>query len=125
MPVSFMGAFAIALVVCIVLMPLMERLGFRLGAVSRPGGRNVNVRAVARFGGPALFAAFIIPVILWCFLDSSVSLAVRADPWRVVGLAVGSLMMVVLGAWDDIRSVRARSKLMAQSAAALIAYACH
>ena len=49
MPLSFLGAFAIALFTSVLLMPLMERLGFRLGAVSRPGGRNVHMRATSRF----------------------------------------------------------------------------
>src|SRR5689334_21277579 len=108
MPLSFLGAFAIALAVSMLLTPLAERIGFRIGAVSRPGGRNVHARLTARFGGPAIFVAFFVPIVLWSFLETSVSQAVQQNPQRVIGLALGALLMVVLGALDDIRSVRAR-----------------
>ena len=33
-------------------------------------------------------------------------------------------MMLMLGIWDDLRGVRARTKLFVQAGAALVAYAC-
>ena len=42
----------------------------------------------------------------------------------MLGLAVGGGMMVALGALDDTRGLRPRTKLVVQTLAALVAYAC-
>lgn len=124
MPWSYIGAFVLALVLSASLMPLAARLGFRLGAVSRPGGRNVNALETPRFGGPAIFVAFVLPLTALFFLESSVANVLKQNPTRVFGLFAGAALMLTLGIFDDVRGVRARTKLGAQLVAALVAYRC-
>ncbi len=123
MPKSYAVAFFIALVASLASMPLARKLGFQLGALSRPGGRNVNAQPIARLGGLGIFLALWAAVASLFFVESSVSQALYADSKRILGLFVGSVMMVVLGAVDDTRPLRARTKLLVQLTGAAVAYA--
>lgn len=122
MPLSYALAFAMATAVAALLTPLMQWVSLRVGAVSIPGGRNVNAMRMPRLGGPALFLAAALPMVVLFNLDGVVSRAVRSDGLRAVGFGAGALLMLIVGAWDDIRSLRARTKLLAQAVAALIAW---
>ena len=116
--VTFLFSFLLSLV----LTPLARRLGFRIGAVSTPGGRHVHARKVPRIGGVAIYISFVIPLLALFFLESSVARIVRAEWVRVLGLMAGGLVMAVVGVLDDTRRVRALYKLYAQIFAALIAW---
>lgn len=123
MPLSYALSFVVAAVVSAALTPIMQRLSLAIGAVSLPGGRNVNAMQMPRLGGPALFLGATAGMILLFCLDGHVSRAVRADSDRALGFFLPALMMLVTGAVDDIRSLAARHKLLAQILAACTAYA--
>jgi len=105
-------------------------LAVALGAVSRPGGRNVHAQMIPRLGGPALFVAFWIPVFvlfqlqLFFGIHTSVSDALQQHTRQAWGLFLGSGLMLLTGSIDDVRPLGAKRKLLAQLAAAAIAYAC-
>ncbi len=129
MPLSYLAALTTACVVSWLLTPPLQRLAIRLGAVSRPGGRNVHTQLVPRLGGPALFVAFWTPLFVLFQLGSfshwhtSVSDAMQLHTQQGLGLFFGGLVMLVVGGIDDVRALGAKRKLLAQIAAAGIAYA--
>lgn len=104
--------------------PVVRRFAMRIGAVSSPGGRNVNARSVPRLGGIAIAAAAVCTLLMLLRIESGVGMIVQADPLRVLGLLGGALIVFVTGVLDDTRRVRALYKLYAQIAAATLAYAC-
>ncbi len=119
---SYSAAFMMALVLAAMLTPLARRLALTLGAISRPGGRHVNQRAVPRLGGVAIAISVLAPLVTLFLVESGVALHVRADAQRAVVLLVGGLLLCAVGAVDDVRGVRARYKFVAQLAAALLAF---
>jgi UDP-GlcNAc:undecaprenyl-phosphate GlcNAc-1-phosphate transferase len=84
----------------------------------------VHTRVVPRLGGLAVVAGFFAPLAALAFTQSDVAAMFYADPLRSVGLAVGGVIIASLGAWDDIRGVRAWHKLAVQLLAALVAWGC-
>jgi UDP-GlcNAc:undecaprenyl-phosphate GlcNAc-1-phosphate transferase len=119
-----LGALVLSLVVAAALTPVVRWGAKRAGVVDNPGGRRVHTRVIPRLGGLAVVAGFFAPLAALAFTQSDVAEVFYADPLRSVGLAVGGVIIASLGAWDDIRGVRAWHKLAVQLLAALVAWGC-
>ena len=118
--VGLLGAFLVSLA----LIPFAKWVARKLGAVDVGGGRRVHHGAIPRLGGIAVVLGFFIPLAAMFFTESYVASIFYAQPQRIIGLAGGGLLVAILGALDDIRGVRPRTKLAVQTLAALFAYAC-
>ena len=106
-----------ALILSLALTPLAAHLATRTGAVDVPSPRRVNKKPMASLGGVPVFIAFFAAVVV--SLDYP-----RTDPnelTRLGGLFIGSLIMFLVGAYDDYRELPARPQLIAQFFAAGIA----
>jgi UDP-GlcNAc:undecaprenyl-phosphate GlcNAc-1-phosphate transferase len=117
---GLLGAFLVALA----LIPFAKWVARRVGAVDVGGGRRVHAGAIPRLGGIAVVLGFFIPLGALFFTESYVASIFYEQPQRIIGLMGGGLIIALLGAWDDIRGVRPRTKLAIQALAALFAYAC-
>lgn len=120
---SFAVAVLVSAVVAAALTPVVRMLALRVGAVSVPGGRHVHREPIPRLGGIALYVAFLVPLIGLFFVEAGVAETVVASSRRVVGVALGATIMLAVGAIDDLRSLRALHKLLAQLLVAAVAYA--
>ncbi len=116
-------AFILAALSTSLLTPLVRRLALRIGAVSNAGGRNVNERTVPRLGGIAIAIGFLVALVALFFAESSVATSLRSERHKIAGLLMGALLLAAVGVLDDTRRLRATHKLVAQIAAASLAYA--
>ena len=107
---NYIWAFLIALVAAVMLTPFVIRLAFRTGALDAPDARKVHKRPIPRIGGLAIYAAFMISMLL--LLETSEIPEEMAQ--GVIGLFIGGSMIVALGLWDDYVSLPARVKLIGQ-----------
>ena len=119
---AYVLGFILAAATSALLTPIVRAIALRLGAVSNPGGRNVNERTVPRLGGVAIALGFLLPLLLIFPAESQVALALRLEWRKVAGLLVGATMLAAVGVLDDTRRVKASHKLGVQVVAALIAY---
>ena len=113
LPVVGMAAAALftAFLVSLVSTPVVRSLAFRMGAVDVPrDGRRMHDHPIPRMGGLAIFFGFILSVLVF--------LPLTAD---LRGMLLGSVVIVILGIFDDIRSLPALPKFFIQIGAALIA----
>lgn len=117
-------AFAASMAIAALLIPLVRRVAIGLGAVDLPGVRHVHTRAIPRLGGIAILVAFFVSLLLLFGFETEVARRFFAEPLRMVGLALGSLIVAGLGVLDDLRGVRAWHKLWFQCLTAVVAYAC-
>ena len=109
--------FTLALMLALVLTPAVRRLALWLGALDPFSARKVVApSAVPRLGGLGIAAAFYAGVgVLW-LLGSTVARA-TLHPGTPVGLILlGGVPILVLGAVDDLRGLRALPKLAVQIA---------
>lgn len=110
-----------ALAVSLVGTPLARNLAWRLGAVDRPDGRRkLHPRATPRLGGAAVALALVVGLAV------AAALAGTATPLGSLALRLGLSASIVClcGAWDDVRQLSARRKLLLQLLAVAPLVAC-
>src|SRR5215208_4654491 len=95
------------------LTPVVRAVALRIGAVDRPGGRNMHAIATPPLGGPALLFAFVGGLALPSLLFPRLFLSSEA-----AGIAIGAALMVGIGIVDDLKGLSAPVKLAGQIVAA-------
>ena len=100
--------------------PLVILLARRLKAIDSPGLRKIHDSPVPRFGGLALAVSMLAMSACVLALDNSIGQAFRGIQTQVIALLVGAVLMLIIGGLDDIHGLRARLKLLAQIAAAVV-----
>lgn len=121
---TYSAAFLAAVLIASGATPLVRYLALRIGAVSMTGGRHINQKEIPRLGGLAIATAVILPLFAMMILRSEVARVVRSDSLMMLGLALGALVMCLLGVLDDTRGVKASYKLVVQILCATVAYLC-
>lgn len=110
---SVLLALGAALVISFVTTPVARSFARRVGAVDIPkDARRVHDHPIPRLGGLAIFLGFILSVVLFADIDM-----------QARGILLGAIVVVMLGAVDDIIPLPAWLKLIVQIGAALIAVA--
>ena len=101
----------IAFVISFAATPIVKLFAQKVGAMDVPGeARRVHDHPIPRMGGLAIFLGFIIAVILFADIDR-----------QVQGILLGAVLIVVIGAIDDVVSLNAWVKFGFQFLAAFIA----
>ncbi len=103
----------------IILTPVAARIGRRAGLVDRPRSGELQKEAVPRSGGYGLIAAFLIA--------TGLSLAIlprdASETTRIVGLIIGTLLVVPIALVDDYKRLGPLPQLFGQIGLAVIAMA--
>jgi UDP-GlcNAc:undecaprenyl-phosphate GlcNAc-1-phosphate transferase len=102
-------AFIAAAAIAWLLVPYVERLAFRIGAIDYPKERSLHDRPMPRLSGLAILAAVEVAGWIWLPGDGES----RA-------ILIGGVAMAAVGFLDDIYDLPALPKLVGQIAAALI-----
>lgn len=126
MPMAFALVFLIAFISALALTPLAARLGRRLGLVDRPGGRRRHAGVIPRTGGVAMYAAFVVAVLVSFLARGWLPSPEGPDPketTRLIALLLGSTFIFVFGLYDDKRAFRPWPQYVGQAVAAFIAIA--
>jgi UDP-GlcNAc:undecaprenyl-phosphate GlcNAc-1-phosphate transferase len=93
--------------------PLIRRYALRRGIVDRPSEpRKIHTHPIAYLGGLAIFAGFLLAVVLFMPLSR-----------QLAALVAGCGILVLIGVVDDIRGLSPWTKLIFQFVAAGVALA--
>ena len=107
-------SFALAFLISFAALPLVRVFAFRVNAVDVPKDeRRMHKEPIPLLGGIAIFAGFTVSVA--CFASAIDS--------ELLGVLIGSLIMVITGAIDDKYDLSPIVKLSAQIVAAGVAIA--
>lgn len=121
MMTSILIIFVIALALSIVITPRVRDMGTRFGAVDHPQERKVHTAPIPRVGGVALFVSFFGTLALISLLP----VEAFAQPFwdrKIVFLFAGAVLCFGVGIVDDFHHLSAKIKLLAQIAAASLAF---
>ncbi|MEA4813606.1 MAG: MraY family glycosyltransferase [Oscillospiraceae bacterium] len=103
-------ALAAALIISFALTPVVKSFAQKVGAVDVPrDARRMHKVPIPRLGGLAIFLGFIVSVL--AFADIT---------YQLQGILLGAVIIVVLGALDDVTPLPAMLKFVVQIIAALI-----
>jgi len=107
--------FFVALIIAFALTPLAIKVAPNIGAVDIPqDDRRMHNKPMPRFGGIAIYLGSMIAFAL--FLPGTID-----D--RMIGIAIGATLILIMGVIDDIRGLSAKVKLVGQIACACILFA--
>lgn len=110
---AFLAAALIALVLVLLLTPLWMRVARRFGAIDYPGGRHRHRKPTPTAGGLAIFAGVWIAALVvldWPPHDA------------VIGMLIGSGLLVLLNLYDDTKGLPSLGRLLAQVALAIVVF---
>jgi UDP-GlcNAc:undecaprenyl-phosphate GlcNAc-1-phosphate transferase len=101
-------AFAVALVLCWLLVPLTELVARRIGAIDYPRERSLHQIPTPKLGGLAILAGTVVAIALFL-------------PWveSTRALIAGAVLIAAVGAVDDLFELGAVPKLAGQIVAAM------
>ncbi len=108
---TFLLIFATALVFAIAATPIARQIALRVGIINVPKSNRFSTKRIPMLGGLAMYAAFILAVIL--FAD-------RFYISQMIGILVGATWVSLLGVWDDRATLRPLIKFAGQILGALI-----
>ena len=105
------AALLTAALISLITTPVVKSLAFKIGAVDVPkDNRRMHKHPIPRMGGLAIFLGFLFSVLIFLPLTG-----------QVRGMLLGSVVIVVLGIFDDIYALGAKLKFLVQIFAALLA----
>jgi len=104
-------ALLIALAISFAATPVVKAFAQKIGAMDMPGEeRRVHDHPIPRMGGLAIFLGFLLSVVLFADITR-----------QVQGILLGAIVIVIVGAIDDIVSLPAWFKFLVQLGAAVLA----
>ena len=115
MPI-YAWAFAVALVVALVVTPLVILLANKTGAMDAPDARKVHKKPIPRIGGLAIYAGFMAAII---FVAARFGFDAESIK-ETVGLTLSGSLIVAVGLIDDYKNLPAKVKLLGQIIAAAV-----
>jgi UDP-GlcNAc:undecaprenyl-phosphate GlcNAc-1-phosphate transferase len=114
----------LTLIICflaaILLTPIIKKLAFLIGATDKPNQRKVHQKIMPRLGGLAIYISFLIGVLIIQPSDNYLIHVLNLDGGIHLPILLGSLIIILTGAFDDVKEISPRVKLLGQVAAALV-----
>jgi UDP-GlcNAc:undecaprenyl-phosphate GlcNAc-1-phosphate transferase len=110
------GAAAVAAATSYLLTPIVRQLALRYGAAHQPRARDLHIRPVARWGGLAIYAAFLLGLLVslaWVTRGPGGEIPARTVK-AGVGLLLGGTVLSIIGAVDDRYELSPRRQFAAQ-----------
>ncbi|MDO4572960.1 MAG: MraY family glycosyltransferase [Clostridia bacterium] len=109
--IKILLALAAAFIISFVVTPVIRAFAKQVGAIDVPDkNRHLHSQPIPRMGGLAIFIGFLLAVLLFADINS-----------QVRGILLGAILIVVVGAIDDVLNLNAWLKFGVQILAAVIA----
>lgn len=106
-----------AMVVTLVATPVVRRIAISVGAITAVRERDVHTTPTPRLGGVAIWLGLAIAVAVGSQIDYFNPIFAGISPWAIV---LGSAVVCLLGAADDIWDLDWLTKLVGQALAAVL-----
>ena len=121
-------AFMIAFITSFMMTPQTIKLAKKIGAIDTPKDeRRINKIPMPRLGGLAVIAGFIISIVYLLIvmtIEGNIDLSQENYHVKLLGFALGGLVICSVCFYDDIKGAKAIVKLIAQIIAAVIVVKC-
>lgn len=87
---------SISFVVSIILIPILRRFGIKYKLIDKPGEFKIHEREISYLGGWGIWLGFTAAIIFAGIFQ-------LATFYRLLGLSLGGLVVLMLGFWDDLK----------------------
>jgi len=116
---TYLTVYLGSALITVLITPLVIRLAHHINATDYPRVRTVHSKPIPRIGGLAIFLSSICLVLLTMFLPHTIGEALRDSLSKIVVLLSAAGFIFFVGLVDDIITLRARVKFLAELIAAL------
>ncbi len=113
----YLATLFTAFVVTYLFTPVSKKISVMVGAVAYPRDRDIHTKPMPRMGGIAIVVGFMIAVMI--FMPQLKDFDLK----KTLGIAIGGIVIFLLGFFDDILTLKAKQKLFFQILAAVIVVA--
>jgi UDP-GlcNAc:undecaprenyl-phosphate/decaprenyl-phosphate GlcNAc-1-phosphate transferase len=119
--------FVLAAIACAGVTPLVRRMAFKVGVFDDPNDdRRVHTQPTPRLGGIAIYLGFMLALFTMLNFALTHSFVIQhyldtPDLAHLIGLLFGGTLMMGVGLWDDVMTMRPRDKFLAQFAVSFVA----
>ena len=121
---TYFALFLIATIASLVTTPLIRRLCERYKLLDVPlDGRRIHRTAVPRLGGIALFISCLSALSLLPFWDNLLTQTLSGMKSEILTLLIPATLVLLLGAYDDLRGANAVVKFVGLGLIATLFYA--
>jgi len=94
----------------LIITPIIKKIAFHIGALDYPDhGRKIHEEPIPDIGGLSIFFGFLLGYMLFS----------KQTP-EMISILIGSFIIIFVGFIDDMKSIKARYKLVGQILAALV-----
>ena len=108
---KLIAAFLLSLIITYIMTPPVKGFAEKVGAIDVPkDDRRVHDHPIPRMGGLAIFLGFLLSVLLFVDINA-----------QIRGILLGAVLIVIVGAVDDVLNLNAWLKFGIQIVAAVIA----
>ena len=121
---TYFALFLIATIASLITTPLIRRLCERLNLLDVPlDGRRIHRTAVPRLGGIAIYLSCLSALSLLPFVDNLLTQTLSGFKFEFFTLLVPATLVLLLGAYDDLRGANAVVKFAGLGLIATLFYA--
>ena len=121
---TYLLLFATSAAITLALTPVMRDFFRRMGWVDHPDRRRkLHSTPIPRLGGFPISIAFFSSLLLLKYLHASLANIFRQHDADIYKVLLPSLLILAIGAWDDIKGASPYAKIAVQVAAAYWLYA--
>jgi len=113
--IEYVGIFAVSVVLCLLLTPLLSRLGRRLHLLDRPGHHKSHKQPVPYLGGLAIVTSFTLAIFFAAITNPPVS--GRDELFYVLAAA---MVLAGVGLLDDLSNLPVWPRIVLELAAGLL-----
>lgn len=99
----------ITFVASLILVPFVRDIASHINAMDIPDKRKVHKKPMPRLGGLAIFISFLIGYMLFAPLTT-----------QMISILIGGFLIIILGIIDDIKPLKATTKLWGQLMVAFV-----
>lgn len=121
---TYFALFSIATIASLITTPVIRRLCERYKLLDVPlDGRRIHRRAVPRLGGVALYLSCLGALSTLLFVDNLLTQTLSLFKSEILTLFIPATLVLLLGAYDDLRGTNATVKFLGLGLIATLFYA--
>ena len=121
---TYFALFSIATIASLIITPIIRRLCERFKLLDVPlDGRRIHRRAVPRLGGVALYLSCLAALSTLLFVDNLLTQTLSGFKSEFLTLLIPATLVLLLGAYDDLRGTNATVKFLGLGLIATLFYA--
>jgi UDP-GlcNAc:undecaprenyl-phosphate/decaprenyl-phosphate GlcNAc-1-phosphate transferase len=121
---TYFALFSIATIASLITTPVIRRLCERYKLLDVPlDGRRIHRRAVPRLGGVALYLSCLAALSMLPFVDNLLTQTLSGFKSEFLTLFIPATLVLLLGAYDDLRGTNATVKFLGLGLIATLFYA--